>query len=101
MRREDREGLVPPVIAEAWWTVLLVERKDRQQLDGAYPELPQIRDLLDQPGVCASLSRVHARTRMPGEPADMHLVDDRFGKGPPGRRISLPVIGARVDHHAL
>src|SRR5271163_1398551 len=101
MRREDREGLVPPVIAKAWWAVLLIERKDRQQLDGAYPELLQIWDLLDQPGVSAPPARVDARTWMPGEPADMHLVDDRFGKGPTERRIPLPVIAARVDHHAL
>jgi hypothetical protein len=38
---------------------------------------------------------------MPGEPADMHLVDDRLRKGPAERRIPLPVIGAGVDDDAL
>src|SRR5947209_20239950 len=38
---------------------------------------------------------------MPGEPADMHLVDDRLRKGPTERRVPLPVIGARVPDDAL
>jgi len=36
---------------------------------------------------------------VPGETADMHLVDDGLRKRPTERRIALPVIGARVDDH--
>ena len=57
MRREKREGLVPPVVAEARRTVLLVEGKDRQQLDGADAEVLQIGNLVDQPRVGAALAR--------------------------------------------
>jgi hypothetical protein len=39
--------------------------------------------------------------RMPGEPGDMHLVDDGLCEGPTERRIALPVIRARIDDDAL
>ena len=31
---------------------------------------------------------------MPGEPADMHLVDDRLGEGAAERRVALPVVAS-------
>src|SRR5262249_27463867 len=37
---------------------------------------------------------------MPGEPADMHLVDDRLGKRPTEGYVALPIIAARVDDDA-
>jgi len=60
MRREKRQGLVPPIVAEALRSVLLVEGKDRQQLDGADPEVLQVGNLVDQPGVGAALARSDA-----------------------------------------
>src|SRR6516164_3349697 len=37
---------------------------------------------------------------MPGEPADMHLVNDRLGKRPTEGYVALPIITARVDDDA-
>jgi len=101
MRREKRERLVAPIVAEARWTVLLVEGKDRQQLDRIDAEIPQVGDLVDQPGVATARARSDARTWMPGKPADVHLVDDRLGERPTEGYVALPVIGARIDDHAL
>ena len=38
---------------------------------------------------------------MPGKPADMHLVDDRVSERPSQGRIVLPVVGGRINDHAL
>jgi hypothetical protein len=101
VRREKRQGLVPPIVTEARRTVLLVEGKDGEQLDRADAEISQVRDLLDQPGVGTALGRSDAGARMPGEPAAMHFVDDRLGKRPAERCVSFPVIGVGVNDHAL
>jgi hypothetical protein len=101
MRREKRKRLVPPIVTEARWTILLVEGKDREKLDRTDTEILKVGNLLDQPSVSAALRRRDARARMPGEPADMHLVDDRLHKGSAEKIIPLPVICAHVDDHAL
>ena len=62
MRREKRQRLIAPVVAEARRTVLLVEGKDRQQLDRADSEILQIGDLIDQSGVGAALRRTRRRS---------------------------------------
>ena len=101
MWREKRQRLVSPIVAEAWRTVLFVEGKNREKLDRADAEVLEVGDLLDQPGVGATLRLHDARARMPGEPADMHLINDRFRKGSAERGIPLPVIRAGVDDNAL
>ena len=79
----------------------LVRRtKHREQLDRTDAEVTQIGDLVDQPGIRAALGHRDAGAWMPGEAADMHLVDDRLGERPAQGCITLPVIAARVDHHA-
>jgi len=101
MGGEKQKGLISPIVAEARRTVLFVEGKDREKLDGADAEILQVGNLLDEPSVSAALRRRDARARMAGEPADMHLVNDRLRKGLTEKRIPLPVICARVDDHAL
>jgi hypothetical protein len=49
----------------------------------------------------AALGRRDARARVPGEPAEMHLIDDRLGERPTERRIALPVVRVRVDDHVF
>ena len=60
MRRKKRQRLVAPVITEPGRTVLLVERKYRQQLHRADTEILQIGDLFDQSGVGAAFFRTDA-----------------------------------------
>src|SRR5436190_1467131 len=48
VRREKRERLIPPVIAaKARWTILFVEGKDREKLDGGDAEILEIGNFLD------------------------------------------------------
>ena len=54
MRREEGDGLVAPVIHLASRRIVRVELKHRQQLDRGDPQVFEIRNLLDQSGVCPS-----------------------------------------------
>jgi hypothetical protein len=47
VRREKRERLIPPIITEARRTILFVEGKDREKLDGGDAEFLKIGNLLD------------------------------------------------------
>src|SRR6516164_7988965 len=101
MRRKKRQGLVSPVVAETSGAILFVEGKDRKKLYRTDSEVLQVGDLLDQAGVGAALGRRDARTWMPGEPADTHLVDEGLGKRPADGRIPLPIISVWVYDHAF
>jgi hypothetical protein len=48
VRREKRERLIPPIIAEARRTILFVEGKDREKLDGGDAEILKIGNFLDR-----------------------------------------------------
>ena len=101
MRGEERDRRVAPVVDVARRAVLGVELEHRQQLDRGDAELLQIGNLLDQPGVRAAVRFADAGTGMPREAAHVHLVDDGARRGPAQRRVALPVVGARIDDHAL
>jgi hypothetical protein len=101
VRREKRERLIPPIVPKPRGTILFVEGKNRQKLDGGDAEILEIGNLFDQPGIGAALRRGDARARMPGEAADMHLVDDRVRERPSQGRIVLPVVGGGINDDAL
>ena len=101
VRREERHRLVAPVVRPPVGRVERVELVDGQQLDGRDPEVDEVRDLLDEPGVRAAPRRVDARVRVRGEPPHVGLVDDRVGERPAQRPVALPVVAATVDHDAL
>ena len=99
--REERDRLVSPVVHAPLRRVLRVELKHRQQLDGGDAQVLQVRNLLDQSGVRPPLQGRHPGAGMPGEAADVKLVDDRLGAGPPDRRIAFPVVAGEIRHDAL
>ena len=101
MRREERDRLIAPVVHPAAWRVLRIELEDRQQLDGRDAQILQIGNLVDEPGVRASLPRRDTRARVPGEAAHVQLVDDRFRERPPQRCVAFPVVTAGIRDHAL
>ena len=101
VRREERDRRVAPVVDLARRAVLGIELEHRQQLDGGDPELLEIRDLLDQAGVGAAGLLADAGAGMAGEAAHVHLVDDGLRGRPAQRRVAFPVVGGRIDHHAL
>ena len=80
MRREERNRRVAPIVNLARRTVLGIELENRQQLDRRNPELFQIGNLLDQAGIRSTQVFLEAGARMPGEAADVHLVDDGPGR---------------------
>ena len=101
VRREEGDRLVTPVVDQPRRAGLGVEREHRQQFDGGDAEFPEIGDLLDQPGERAAGLLSDAGARVAGESADVHLVDDGARGGPAQREVSLPVVRARIDDHAL
>ena len=101
MRGEERDRLVSPVVHASWRRVLGVELKHRQQLHRRDAEVHEVRDLLDQPGVGASLPGRDARARVAREAAHVKLVDQRLGERPIERRIALPVVGAGIGDDTL
>src|SRR5207248_7694185 len=100
MWRKERERLITPVVCETRRTVLVVECKDREQFDCAYPEILQIGNFIDQSGIGSSFKRRDTRTRMTSEAGDMHFVNDRLGEGAARRRVALPIIGMGIDDYA-
>ena len=70
----------------------------RHQLDRGDAERFQIRNLFDDAGVGARLFDVAGRAAR--EAADVHFVNDRFGKGPAEVAVALPIERV-VDHDAL
>src|SRR5262249_40873527 len=78
MRREERQRLIAPVVHASVTRRhgLRVELKHWQELERSDTQLLKIRDLLDQAGICASSLLRHARARMSGESANVHLVHD-------------------------
>ena len=99
---EEGERLVAPEVAEplARFRVLvrvvaLLELGDGQQLDRGHPQLLQVGDLLDHALVGAGV--LHPRARVGGEPAHVHLVDDRLREGDAERMLVAPV--ELVVHH--
>jgi hypothetical protein len=74
VRREKVQRHVAPVIA-----FLRIALKHRHQLDHRDPEVPQIRDLLDQTRVGTGAARIDSRVRIPGETFDVKFVDDGVG----------------------
>ena len=101
VRREERDRRVAPVVDLARRAVLGVELEHRQQLHRGDPELLEIGDLLDQAGEGAAGLLADAGAGVAGEAAHVHLVDDGLRGRPAQRRVAFPVVGGRIDHHAL
>ena len=90
MRREERDRLVAPVVHAAGRAVLRIELEDWQQLYGGDAEILEIRNLVDQAGIGPALVDGDPGARMPGEAADVKLVDDGLGDRAAERRDRLP-----------
>jgi hypothetical protein len=101
VRSEERDRRITPVVDLARRTILGIELKHRQQLHRGDPELLEIRDLLDQARERAAGLLADPGAGMAGEAAHMHLIHDGLGRRPPQRGVAFPVVGGRIDHHAL
>ena len=101
VRGKERHRLVAPVVGPAAGRVLGVELVHGQQLDRGDPEVDEVRDFLDEPGVGPADRRVHAAVGVGREPADVGLVDHGVRERPVQRPVALPVVRAEVNDHAL
>ena len=101
VRGEERDGLVAPVVGSAGRRRQDIELEDRQEFHSGDPEVHQVRDLLDEPGVGPAQLGRNAGTRVRGESSQVSLVDDRLAEGPGRRPVPFPVVRARVDDDAL
>ena len=101
VRGEEGHGLVAPVVRAAARGFLGVELVHGQELDRRDPEVDEVRDLLDEPGVGPAERRVHAAVGVGREPADVGLVDHGVGERPVQRPVALPVVRGEVHDHAL
>ena len=101
VRRKERDRRIAPVVDPSRRAVLGIELKHRQQFDRGDAEFLEIGDLLDQPGIGAAGLLGDAGTGMAGEAAHVHLVDDGPRGRPSQRRITFPIVRARIHHHAL
>src|SRR4029453_6910611 len=95
-RGEEGDRRIAPVVGQARRTVMTIVLEDRQEFDRGYPEILQIRDLLDHPGIRPACPGGEARARMAGEAPNMHLVDYSGRERPPQRHVTLPVVGAGI-----
>ena len=103
VRREEAEGVVAPVVAQA-----LVEQRGvldelvhRHQLDRGDAELLQVRGdrRVREPGVRPALLLRHVGVQL-GEALDVRLVDEGLVVGDGEAAVALPV-EERVDDHAV
>ena len=78
-----------------------IELEHRQQFHRGHTKILQVGDLFDQAGIGAPLVGGYPRGRVPGEPGDVHLVDDGPRVGTFERQVAFPVVAARVGDHAL
>src|SRR4026209_252586 len=101
MRREEGDGLIAPVVDPACRRIEGIELKDREELYGRDPQIFQVGNLLDQPGVGAARGRRDTGALMLREAADVEFVDDRLDERRSEWRVSLPVVLARIDDDAL
>ena len=102
---EEGDGVVAPGVGQplagqrvAERAVELVELHDRQQLDGGDPQLLEVGDLLDEAAI--GPGQVALRRVVPGEAADVDLVDDRLLDRDVGVAVPLPVEVAPVGDAA-
>jgi hypothetical protein len=98
---EKRYRGIPPVVAQAWRTILAVELEHRKKLNGGDAEILQVWDLLDHGRIGSAPLRGDPGARMPREAGDVHLVDDGRGEGSAQRRVTLPIVDIGIDHHTL
>ena len=101
VRSEERDRRIAPVVDLSRGTILSVELEHRQQLHGGDAKLLEIRNLLDQTLVSAARLLSDSGAWMAREAAHVHLVDDGARGRQAQRCISLPIVNARIDDHAL
>ena len=58
--QKKRPAGIPNSCSSPGGRIVLVEREDRQQLDGSDAQILQIGNLLDQPGISSALGRCDA-----------------------------------------
>ena len=98
---EERDRLIAPVVHFPKRTRLRIKLEYWKQFHRGDAELLEVRDLLDQPGECSTLRLVDAGAWVPGEAANMHLVDDGSRRRMPQRCVTFPIVGGGIHHHAL
>jgi len=95
MRREEIERRVAPVVAVGG-----IELEHRHQLHHRDAELLQVRNLLDHAGVGAACLPAHPRARVPGESADVQLIDHRRALVPGAAQSFLAQAPMVAGNHA-
>jgi len=73
----------------------------RHQLDCGDPQILQVRNLLDQPRIRASLLLGNGGVWVSRESANMHFIEDSAGERMIERAIALPVIPAKICDDAF
>ena len=106
LRREEGEGRIAPVVAQALLDQEAIVREGlgRHQFDRRDAELDEVLDhgrMAERRESAAKLRR-HRRVE-DGQPLDVRLVDDRLAPGPPRRAVVAPFVSGRLDdgfrHH--
>ena len=100
---EKADGAVPPVVVKGPSVYLpvvqhLVEFKDGHQLQGVYPQLLEVVQLLHQPGEGAGIG--HAGGGVLGEAPDVELVNDEVLGGDEGL-VQLAPVEVILHHPGL
>ncbi len=101
VRREERQGVVAPVVAQALLQqrVVLHELVHGHQLDRGHPQPGQVLGdrRVGEAGVRAAQLLRHVGMQL-GEPLDVRLVDDRLVVGHVEPAVALPVEVRAGDH---
>src|SRR5438477_8634020 len=99
--RKERNRLIAPVVDSTGRAILRIKLKHRKQFHRSDAQCLQIRNLLDQPGICSTFLFGNAGAWMSRETTNVHLVDDRARAWRTKRRVALPVVRRRVNHDGL
>jgi hypothetical protein len=98
---EERDGVVTPIIDEPRRRIRGIELIDRQKFHGCNAKISQVRNLVDDSEVCASMSVDNTGGWVAGKATHMHLVDDCVPKEPMYRSVTLPIEDGEIGHHTL
>ena len=99
MRGEEGHRRIAPVVCLSARTILRIELEYREELDGANPQILEMRDLLDHAREGAADVLIYAGVRVPREAPDPHFVYNRTGRWLPQRRVAVPFVSGRIYDH--
>ena len=101
VRRKEGDRGISPVIDQPARGILLIELEHRQQLDRGDPQVFQVGDFIDYTQVGAAPLGRHTGVGVFGQPAYVHLVDNRVSERSLERAVAFPIVAGRVDDDVL